>query len=65
VARKTGELLWSDTLDEPVIFQPAVVRGRVCAATGAGSLFAIETGDPRDEGWPMWGGSAGHNGVPS
>jgi outer membrane protein assembly factor BamB len=53
LAAGSGEVLWRDALDEPVIFQPAVVGGRVYAATGAGSLFGIETGDPRDDGWPM------------
>jgi outer membrane protein assembly factor BamB len=62
---EAGEVLWRDTLDEPVIFQPAVVGGRVYVATGAGNLFGVETGDPRDDGWPMWGGSAAHNGMPS
>jgi outer membrane protein assembly factor BamB len=63
LSAKAGEVLWRDTLDEPVIFQPAVVGGRVYAATGAGSLFGIQTGDPHDDGWPMWGGSAAHNGT--
>jgi outer membrane protein assembly factor BamB len=65
LSAESGEVLWRDAVDEPVIFQPAVVGGRVYVATGAGSLFAIETGDPRDDGWPMWGGSAAHNGMPS
>jgi outer membrane protein assembly factor BamB len=62
LSAEAGEVIWRDALDEPVIFQPAVVGGRVYAATGAGSLFGIETGDARDDGWPMWGGSAAHNG---
>jgi outer membrane protein assembly factor BamB len=65
LSAEAGEEPWRDALDEPVIFQPSVVGGRVYAATGAGSLFGIETGDPRDDGWPMWAGSAAHNGVPS
>jgi outer membrane protein assembly factor BamB len=65
LSAESGEVLWRDALEEPVIFQPAVVGGRVYAATGAGSLFGIETGDPRDDGWLMWGGSAAHNGMPS
>jgi outer membrane protein assembly factor BamB len=65
LSTESGEVLWRDALDEPVIFQPAVVGGHVYAATGAGSLFRIGTGDPRDDGWPMWGGSAAHNGLPS
>jgi outer membrane protein assembly factor BamB len=51
LSAESGEVLWRDALDEPVIFQPAVVvGGRVYTATGAGSLFSIETGDPRDDG---------------
>jgi hypothetical protein len=65
LSAETGEVLWRDALEEPVIFQPAVVGGRVHVATGAGSLFGIETGDPRDDGWPMWGASPAHNGIRS
>jgi outer membrane protein assembly factor BamB len=65
LAAGSGEVLWRDPLDEPVIFQPAVVGGRVYAATGAGNLFGIDTGDPGDDGWPMWGASAAHNGMPT
>src|SRR5262249_36323534 len=65
LAAGSGEVLWRDALDEPVIFQPAGVGGRVYAATAAGSLFGIATGDPRDDGWPMWGGGAAHNGMPA
>jgi outer membrane protein assembly factor BamB len=60
----TGEVLWRVEIGEPVMFQPAVARGRVYAATGAGSLFALETGNVNDDGWLMWGASATHNGVP-
>jgi Ca-activated chloride channel family protein len=65
LSAESGEVLWRDALDEPVIFQPAVTGGRVYAATNVGSLFSIETGDPRDDGWAMWGSSAAHNGMPS
>lgn len=27
-----------------------------------GTLIAFETGDPKDDGWPMWGGGPAHNG---
>ena len=30
-----------------------------------GLLIAFETGDPKDDGWPMWGGGPGHNGLES
>ena len=58
----TGEVLWSVPVGEPVIFQPAVAGGRVYVATDAGSLFCLETGDPADDGWLMWGADASHNG---
>lgn len=58
-----GETLWSVEIGEPVIFQPAVARGRVYVPTASGSLFALETGDDKDDGWNMWGATAAHNGV--
>ena len=30
--------------------------------TQAGSLFCLETGDPGDDGWLMWGAGPNHNG---
>jgi outer membrane protein assembly factor BamB len=60
----TGDLLWSVRVGEPVLFQPAVARGRVYATTRAGSLFCLETGDEKDDGWNMWGAGPGHNGRP-
>ncbi|HJT78877.1 MAG TPA: PQQ-binding-like beta-propeller repeat protein [Gemmataceae bacterium] len=60
---KTGELLWSADVGEPVVFQPAVARGRVYVSTSTGHLYCLETGDPKDDGWLMWGGSAAHNGL--
>ncbi|HXG10279.1 MAG TPA: PQQ-binding-like beta-propeller repeat protein [Gemmataceae bacterium] len=59
----TGEVLWSVRLGEPIVFQPAVARGRVYVSTSKGSLFCLETGDPKDDGWLMWGATAGHNGL--
>ncbi len=60
----SGDVLWHVDLGEPVFFQPAVARGRVYVPTGAGSLYCLETGDPADDGWLMWGGAAAHNGLP-
>jgi outer membrane protein assembly factor BamB len=60
----SGEILWRVRVGEPVLLQPAVARGRVYAATGAGSLFCLETGDPADDGWLMWGATPAHNGLP-
>jgi outer membrane protein assembly factor BamB len=62
LSAETGDELWRVSLGEPVVFQPAVAGGRVYAGTDTGSLFCIETGDPADDGWLMWGADAAHNG---
>jgi outer membrane protein assembly factor BamB len=46
----SGDLIWSVRFREPIVFQPAVARGRVYAATHAGHLFCLETGDPAADG---------------
>lgn len=60
---ETGEVLWQERVDAPVDFQLAVMQGRVYVPTRAGSLFCLETGDPDDDGWAMWGATPAHNGV--
>jgi outer membrane protein assembly factor BamB len=60
----SGEVLWSIRIGEPVVFQPAVAKGRIYVPTAEGSLFGLETGDPNDDGWLMWGATAAHNGRP-
>jgi outer membrane protein assembly factor BamB len=59
----SGDTLWSVRIGEPVLFQLAVARGRVYAPTALGSLFCLETGDPADDGWLMWGATPAHNGL--
>ena len=63
LAASSGDLLWTVRVGEPIVFQPAVARGRVYAATHAGNLFCLETGDPHDDGWLMWGAGPDHNGL--
>jgi outer membrane protein assembly factor BamB len=63
LAADTGAELFRVTVGEPVLFQPAVAAGRVYVGTSSGKLFCVETGDPADDGWPMWGGTATRNGV--
>ena len=60
-----GELLWKASLgqSESIGFQPAVAAGRVYVSTESGSLYGLETGDPKDDGWLMWGANAAHNGI--
>jgi outer membrane protein assembly factor BamB len=59
----SGEVLWTVNVGEPIQFQPAVAKGRVFVSTSTGHLYCLETGDPKDDGWLMWGANAGHNGL--
>jgi hypothetical protein len=55
---------WKDVrVGKSILFQPAVAQGRVYATTQGGSLFRLETGDPRDDGWLLWGAGPDHNGL--
>jgi outer membrane protein assembly factor BamB len=58
----TGDVLWTEEIGEPIVCQPAVVGGRVYAGTNSGSLVAVESGDPQDAGWAMWGANSQHTG---
>ena len=62
---ETGDLLWKANLGEPIVFQPAVARGCVFVSTSLGSVYSVQTGDPADDGWLMWGARASHNGLPN
>lgn len=57
-----GQLLWIYNAGSPILFQPAVMRGRVYFGTEDGCVFCLDTGDAGADGWAMWGGNAGHNG---
>lgn len=59
----SGEWLWREIIGEPITFQPAVAQGRMYIPTSNGSLYCLETGDEKDDGWLMWGGTAAHNGA--
>jgi outer membrane protein assembly factor BamB len=63
LSSETGEELWREKIGEPVVFQPAVSDGRVYVPTSKGSLVVVETGDPGDDGWRMWGATGAHNGL--
>ena len=60
---KTGGIRWDASLGVPVHWQPVVCGGRIFAGLQNGELVCLETGDPLDDGWPMWGGGPGHNGA--
>jgi Ca-activated chloride channel family protein len=63
LAADSGKVLWSANVGAQVLFQPAVAKGRVYVSTNTGGLFCLETGDPKDDGWLMWGANAAHNGT--
>jgi hypothetical protein len=47
---------------EEIRSQPAIDAGRIYVATAGGTLVCLDCGDRSMDGWPMWGGSPGHNG---
>lgn len=57
-----GRKRWDVFVGAPCHWQPVMMGGRVFAGLEDGSIVAFETGDPLDDGWPMWGGGPGHNG---
>ncbi len=57
-----GEVQWTAEIGEPIAFQPAVAKGRIYVSAGSGSLYCLETGDEKDDGWLMWGATAAHYG---
>ena len=63
LAAHSGDVLWSVALGEPILCQVAVAHGRVYATTQGGRLFCLDTGDPADDGWRMWGAGPDHNGL--
>ncbi|MBM3274253.1 MAG: PQQ-binding-like beta-propeller repeat protein, partial [Candidatus Sericytochromatia bacterium] len=58
----TGKDLWSCQVGENLEWSPAVQGGRIYLGTSGGGLVCVDTGDPANTGWPMWGGGPGHNG---
>ena len=58
----TGEILWQATIDDSIVSQPVVARGRIYVTTKSGRLFCLETDDRDDHGWLMWGANAAHTG---
>ena len=61
----TGRQLWQSSVGGHFVFEPAVENGRVYLTTQDGGLICLKTDDNADTGWPMWGGSADHNGRSS
>jgi outer membrane protein assembly factor BamB len=62
LAETDGSVLWKISIGAPVSFQPVVANGHVYVTTNQGTLFCLNTGDHRDDGWLMWGANGSHNG---
>ena len=60
---ESGALRWQVAVGASVVWQPVVTAGWVHAGLASGELVGLATGDPADDGWPMWGGGPGHNGC--
>lgn len=58
----TGNVRWEVPVGAPVHWQPTMAGGRVFAGLEDGSVVCVNTENPLDDGWPMWGGGPGHNG---
>ena len=61
MSRKDGKKSYDIPVGAPVTFQPALAKGWIYAGTEAGTIVGVNTGDATVDGWPMWGGSPGHN----
>ena len=59
----SGMVRWDVSVGAPVHWQPTMAGGRVFAGLEDGSVVCVETGDPGYDGWAMWGGGPGHNGL--
>lgn len=58
-----GQALATFAIGEPVRTQPVISGGRVFVGTTRGGLVSIDLRDACADGWPMWGGGPGHNGL--
>jgi outer membrane protein assembly factor BamB len=59
----TGETRKSWDVGKEMRFPPAVEGGRIFVGTQDGRMVCIETGEPKNTGWPQWGGNAQRTGV--
>jgi outer membrane protein assembly factor BamB len=62
ISKKDGSIADSFDVKAPIRFQPSLANGKLYIGTTNGQLIALDTGDPKAIGWPMWGGGPTHNG---
>lgn len=60
-----GKVRWREYIGTGIFGEPIVTEGRVYVVSRTGHVASIRTRDSSATGWPIWGGSAGHNGGPS
>jgi Ca-activated chloride channel family protein len=60
---KTGEVAKKYNIGSSLRFPPVIEAGWLYIGTQDGRLVAVNAGDTKLTGWPMWGGDAGHSGV--
>jgi outer membrane protein assembly factor BamB len=61
VRQQDGEAVFLYALNHPIVFQPALARGKVYIGTGDGMIICLNTGSSDADGWYAWGGNAQHN----
>jgi outer membrane protein assembly factor BamB len=59
---RTGAVRFEVAVGAPVHWMPVMADGHIAAGLEDGSIVSFATGDPANDGWPMWGGGPGHNG---
>lgn len=60
---KTGEVRNTWELGHPMRYPPVVEGEKVFVGTHDGRVLSIDTGNPKDTGWPQWGGNAQRTGL--
>jgi hypothetical protein len=59
----TGKVRFEVDVGASVHWMPVMADGYIAAGLEDGSIVSFATGDPANDGWPMWGGGPGHNGA--
>jgi len=63
VEPKTGKVVKRFQVGSPIRSQPVVSGGWIYVGTDDGKLVAIDSGDRKLDGWPMWGMNAARVGA--
>jgi Ca-activated chloride channel family protein len=59
----TGALIHEVNVGSPCHWQPVMSDGWIYAGLEDGTLVGADVQDLHCDGWPMWGGGPGHNGM--